>query len=88
MKKWFSTQQTKEGVSHFLCLPNNVVHFVDIDFFLLSRNIDPTSLTTQVTAVDDGDIEEWREKISSLQSLFMLLNGANTFEASLVGQIP
>ena len=83
-----SSEQPEKGVPHFFGLSNNVIHFVDIDFFLFGGNIDPASLTTQVTAVDDRDVQKRREEVTAFQAFFMLLNGANTFEAGFVSQIP
>ena len=64
MHKGLATEDAEETVSQLLGLVDDAIHRINREGLLRRRNIDPTTLTAEVTTVDDGEVEERREVLT------------------------
>ena len=71
-----------------LRISNDPTHVFEIDLGPRAIHFDPAALTSQVAAIDDGDVEERRKLDAFLQPLLVTLNGPHALVAEVVHKLP
>jgi len=84
----FAADNAEEIIALLIGLADDARKGFDLDFFLLGRNIDPAALTTQVTTVDDRDVEKGRKEVAASESAFMLPDRPHPLKGKIVGELP
>ena len=88
MHERFAAHNSKERIAHRLGFVDKLVHRSDIDSLLLGSNVDPTALTTQVAAVDDGHVKKRRKELALLHAALVLKHRPRAFETHVPGKLP
>ena len=86
--EWLTTEQSEEDIALLLGAIDHAIERVYLDLVLLVSYIYPTTLASQVTAVDDGDIKIGRKEFTLSQTTFVLLNAQQSFEAHVPRELP
>ena len=68
MHKGLTAHDAEERISLLLRFGDELVHCWQIDRLLLAGDIDPASLTPQIAAVDNGDIQKWWKELPFLHA--------------------
>ena len=88
MHEWFTAKDPEEGIPHCFGFINQPIHGFHFNLALLGGNIYPASLTSQITAIDDGYVEKWWKEVPTLEAFLMLLHAADSLESCFPGQVP
>ena len=88
MHERFAAQNPEEAVSMLLGVIDQPIHIVEADHVLWLVDVDPASLTPEITAIGDRDIEERRECNALFESFLEALNGPDSLVAEVIGKLP
>lgn len=77
----FATENPKEAIPHRFGLGDGFVRCFQFDAVLFRTNVDPTSLASQITAIDDRKVEERREELAFLEPSFVFVNAQKAANA-------
>ena len=84
----FAAHDSEERIAVLLRFIDQSVHRRNINGLLLVSHVDPASLATQVTAVDDGDVQKRRKELPFLHPAAMLHHGQRPFNAHVPDKLP
>src|SRR5262245_19060974 len=88
MHERLAAEDGKERITHLLGFANHPVHRVRFDPFLLRRDVYPATLTSQVAAIDDRNVQEGRKELAAFEPAFVLLNRPHTLPAHVPHELP
>jgi hypothetical protein len=80
----FASENPEEGIPVSLGVIHDIVEIVEINFDLWFVDVDPASLTAEIAAVEDGDVDERGEVDSLFEALFEKVHRAH----ALVSKVP
>jgi hypothetical protein len=83
-----SAEDPEKAVAAALRVTDHPPHGGGVDHVPRAVDFDPAALASQVAAVDDREIQEWREMLPVFQPFLELLNRAHPFVAEVVREFP
>lgn len=86
--KRLAAKQAEKAVAHLLRGRNHSIERVNFDFMLFVGDIDPTTLASKITTVDNRDIKIRRKELTFLQTTFVFSNAADAFDTHVPEQLP
>jgi len=88
MHERLAADDAEKDVAHLLAFANELMKSFRLDDLLLGGHVHPAPLATQITTVDDRNVEKRRKDLALFEPPFVLLNGANPLPAHIPGQLP
>src|SRR5581483_9216349 len=86
MQEGFAAQNPEVAVAVLFRVVDEPFHVVERDVLGFVRDVHPAPLATQLTARHDGDEQEWRKGLATLQPALVLLYRQHALKAEVVGE--